>query len=132
LTLPTVQLRALIARLAALSVLPFSLGTTHGFGRGLKVAVTVCSLMPVFTWQVPVPVQPPPDQPLKRDPAAGVAVSLSEVPASNEAVQVAPQSIPARELDTVPEPLPCFEMSSVTAGAEPPISSPPVLPPPSA
>src|SRR6266566_4075443 len=105
---------------AALRGLPFSLGTTH-FGRRLNVAVIVCSLMPVLTRQVPVSVQPPPDQPVNAEPGEGAAVSVSEVPASKVAEQVAPQSIPAvPPLDTtVPEPVPFFEMSSVTEAGEP-------------
>ena len=45
----------------------------------LKVAVTVWSL-PIVTSQVPVPEQPPPDQPMKVDPEAGVAFSVTTVP----------------------------------------------------
>jgi hypothetical protein len=45
----------------------------------LNVAVT---LWPEFivTVQLPVPVQPPPDQPAKREPEAADAVSVTEVP----------------------------------------------------
>ena len=32
------------------------------------------------TTQVPVPEQPPPDQPVKVEPVAGVAVSVTDVP----------------------------------------------------
>ena len=32
------------------------------------------------TWQVPVPVQPSPDQPVKSELAAGLAVSVTTVP----------------------------------------------------
>jgi len=42
-----------------------------------------------------VPVQPPPLQPMKTDPVAGVAVSVTSVPLAKLAVQVVPQSIPA-------------------------------------
>jgi hypothetical protein len=96
----------------------------------VKVAVTVCSLMPVSTWQLPAPVQPPPDQPLKRDPGAGVAVSVSESPASSDVEQVDPQSIPAGALDTVPAPVPVVETSTLTVGADPPrkkMAEPPPL-----
>jgi len=33
--------------------------------------------------QVPVPLQPPPDQPLKVEPTAGAAVSVMLVPGAN-------------------------------------------------
>src|SRR3989441_6267788 len=46
---------------------------------GEKVAVIVVAAETVTT-QVPVPVQPPPLQPLKADPAAGAAVSVTAVP----------------------------------------------------
>ena len=58
----------------------------------------------IVTVQVPVPEQPPPLQPVNVEPAAGVAVSVTTVPSSNDAAQVAPQVIPAGPLDTVPEP----------------------------
>jgi hypothetical protein len=55
----------------------------HFCGRGgvtsLKVAVTVVSRL-VVTVHVPVPEQPPPAQPAKVDPPAGVAVKVTEVP----------------------------------------------------
>ncbi|HEV8098072.1 MAG TPA: hypothetical protein VGP56_02930 [Gaiellaceae bacterium] len=41
-----------------------------------KVAVTDCSAFMV-TVQVPVPVQPPPDQPAKLEPEAGEAVKVT-------------------------------------------------------
>jgi len=44
-----------------------------------NVAVTVVAADRV-TVHEPVPVQPPPLQPLKVDPAAGVAVSVTAVP----------------------------------------------------
>ena len=44
-----------------------------------KVAVTVVVAVRV-TVQVPVPVQPPPLQPVKVEPAAGVAVRVTAVP----------------------------------------------------
>ena len=55
--------------------------------------------------QVPVPVQAP-LQPAKLLPADGLAVSVTLVLALKFAEQVAPQSIPAGLLVTVPEPLP--------------------------
>src|SRR4051812_35128712 len=74
-------------------------------GMSVKVAVTVVSLVSV-TMHVPVPEQPAPDQPVNVDPAAEVAVSVTCVPLANPAEHVAPQLIPAGELDTLPVPLP--------------------------
>jgi len=48
---------------------------------GVNVAVTVVAAA-IVTWQVLVPVQPPPLQPAKIDPAVGDAVSVTVVPAS--------------------------------------------------
>ena len=45
----------------------------------VNVAVTVVSALRV-TMQVPVPEQPPPLQPVKVEPAAGVAVRVTVVP----------------------------------------------------
>jgi hypothetical protein len=45
----------------------------------MKVAVTDRAWSMV-TWQVPVPEHPPPLQPSNREPAAGVAVSMTTVP----------------------------------------------------
>src|SRR5207247_3710196 len=70
-----------------------------------KVAVTVVAALRV-TVQVPVPEQPPPVQPVKVEPAAGVAVNVTEVPLAKLAVHVAPQLIPAGALVTVPLPVP--------------------------
>ena len=58
------------------------------------------------TVQVPVPEQPPPLQPLKVEPAAGVAVKVTPVPLANAAEQVVPHEIPAGLLVTVPVPAP--------------------------
>jgi len=69
------------------------------------VAVTVVAAETV-TAQVPVPEHPPPLQPLKVEPAAGVAVRVTAVPLVKLAEQVAPQLIPAGALVTVPLPVP--------------------------
>ena len=71
----------------------------------VKVAVTVVAAETVTTHD-PVPEQPPPLQPLKVEPAAGAAVSVTAVPLAKLAAQVAPQVIPAGELVTVPLPVP--------------------------
>src|SRR5438552_11193119 len=71
----------------------------------VKVAVTVVAALSVTT-QVPVPEHPPPLQPLKVEPMAGLAVSVTAVPLVKLAEQVAPQVIPAGKLVTVPLPVP--------------------------
>src|SRR3954471_23907386 len=83
----------------------------------VRVSVWVCSVnvavteraWSIVTVQPPVPVQAP-LQPLKSEPAAGVGVRVTLAPSPNEALQVAPQLIPAGELETVPDPLPDFAM----------------------
>jgi len=67
----------------------------------------------IVTLQVPVPVQPPPLQPVKVEPAAGVAVRVTAVPVVNAAEHVVPQEIPAGLLVTVPLPVPDRETVSV-------------------
>ena len=66
---------------------------------------------------MPVPEQPPPDQPAKVEPAAGPAVSVTAVPCANCELQVAPQLIPDGELVTVPEPVPALLTVRVCGGA---------------
>jgi len=73
--------------------------------------VTVVAALSV-TVHVPVPVQPPPLQPLNVDPAAGAAVKVTAVPPANAAEHVAPQEMPAGLLVTVPLPVPVFEIVS--------------------
>src|SRR5438093_415988 len=106
-----------------------------------KVAVTVVAA-PSVTEQVPVPVQPPPLQPVKAEPAAGVAVSVTAVPLANVAEQVVPQAIPAGALVTVPLPAPlgltvnvkvCSAKLAVTVVAAPSVTEQvpvPAQPPP--
>jgi hypothetical protein len=48
-------------------------------GAAAKVADTVCALV-TLTVHVPVPLQPPPLQPVKMVSAAGAAVSVTAVP----------------------------------------------------
>jgi hypothetical protein len=61
----------------------------------------------------PVPVQPPPLQPVKDEPAAGAAVSVTDVPAVTDSVQSEPQLMPAGLLTTVPVPVPDLVAVSV-------------------
>jgi hypothetical protein len=72
-----------------------------------KVAVTVVAALSV-TLQVPVPVHPPPLQPVNVDPAVAAAVSTIAVPELKFAVHVDPQLIPAGALVTVPAPVPAL------------------------
>src|SRR5207249_11056562 len=74
----------------------------------VNVAVTVVAALRV-TVQAPGPEQPPPLQPLKVEPAAGAAVSVTAVPLVKLAAQVAPQVMPAGLLVTVPAPVPALE-----------------------
>ena len=63
--------------------------------------------------QVLLPEQPPPDQPVNRDPLAGVAVSVTCSPNPKLWEQTEPQWIPTGELTTVPDPVPDFETDTV-------------------
>ena len=67
----------------------------------------------IVTVQGPVPVQPPPLQPVKAEPTAGAAVSVTAVPLGKFAAQVAPQLMPAGLLVTVPALVPALETVSV-------------------
>ena len=69
-----------------------------------KLAVTVVAAFSVIA-HVPVPLHPPPLQPVKVEPAAALAVRVTGVPLAKLAEQVAPQSIPAGLLVAVPEPV---------------------------
>ena len=74
-------------------------------GASAKEAVTpVAALM--VTAHAPVPVQPPPLQPAKVEPVAGLAVRDTLLPAGKDAAQLAPHAIPAGALVTVPAPAP--------------------------
>src|SRR3954469_12349878 len=73
----------------------------------VNVAETAAAAATDMT-QVPMPLQPPPDQPLKLDPAPGVAVSVTLVPKLNACAQVTPQLIPAGVEVTVPAPVPAL------------------------
>src|SRR2546422_863502 len=74
----------------------------------VNIAVTEPAWL-IVTWHVPVPAQPSPLHPVKSLPVAGVAVSVTTAAAGKGAEQVDPQSIPAGELVTVPEPLPVLD-----------------------
>ena len=73
----------------------------------VKVAVTFRAEFMV-TAQEPVPEHAP-LQPVKLDPVAGMAVSVTVVPIVKSALQVLPQSIPPILEVTVPVPVPAFD-----------------------
>src|SRR5206468_565894 len=108
--------------------IPVPLGTTVTAKLcTAKVAVTVVAAVTVTTQEC-VPVQASPLQPVKTDaaappphavqtaPAAGVAVSATGVPRTKLAVQLAPQSMPAGVLDTIPAPAPGLETVRTKVG----------------
>src|SRR5439155_18601821 len=88
-----------------------------GADVGAKVAVTVVAAESVIT-HVPVPEQPPPLQPVKAEPAAGLALRVTTAPLAKLAVHVAPQVMPDGALVTVPAPVPALETVSAKLGAK--------------
>src|SRR2546428_5177401 len=81
----------------------------------VKVAVTVAPAETVTT-RGRGREKTPPLQPLKVEPAAGAAVSVTAVPLGKLAEQVAPQVMPAGELVTVPLPVPALLTVSARLG----------------
>jgi hypothetical protein len=106
--------------LVTVPVPPPFLVTVRVTGVRLKVAVTVVAAFTV-TAQVLVPLQPPPLQPVKVDPAAAAAVSVNAVPGVTVSEQSLPHEMPAGALVTVPVPVPFLASVSVTGApvAEP-------------
>ena len=94
-----------------------------------KVAVTFTSaVMGMGTTQVPVPEQPPPDQPANADPSATVGVAVRVTPPllpANSAEHVGPQAMPGGGELTVPVPSPAL----LTVRARPAPQVPPALVP---
>ena len=76
----------------------------------------------VVTMQAPVPEQLP-DQPVKTEPAAAVAVSVTEVPNANACAQLVPHAIPAGMLVTVPAPEPLLATVTVRGSSKPTTST---------
>lgn len=86
----------------------------------LATNVAVTSLLPptVCVQVGEVPEQAPPHAP-NDEPAAGVAVKVTAVPAAKLLLQVPPQVIPVGELSTVPLPTPALvTVSTCVTGAE--------------
>jgi hypothetical protein len=77
----------------------------------VKVAVTDCAPL-IVTAQLPVPEHPAPAHPLKVEPDAADAVSVTVEPSEKVAEQVEPQSIPAGDETTEPEPAPASDKDS--------------------
>src|SRR5438067_6003816 len=96
-------------------------------GMAANVAKT-CVSPCMVTVQPPGPLQAPP-QPSKRKPLAGLAMSETEVPWSNDAAQICPQLIPAG-LDWM-APCPFTAMRSPNCCTGRPASIPPCEVPPS-
>ncbi len=66
--------------------------------------------------QAPVPLQPPPDHPVKVEPASAIAVNVTAVLSVYDSVQSAPQFMPEGELVTVPAPVPVLVTVNVYTG----------------
>ena len=71
----------------------------------VNVALTEKTEFPVSVHGA-VPVHPPPLQPSKREPDAGVAESVTTAPPAKSSVQSLPQLMPVGALATVPLPVP--------------------------
>ena len=88
-----------------LCTLPLPPMLTVSVNSCLKVAVTLMSPF-IVSSQVPVPLQPPFDQPSKTQPLALVAVSVTPVPSLNVALHVPDEQLlmPAGTDETLPCP----------------------------
>ncbi len=84
---------------------PTSVTVSSGFARNVAVAEWSASM---GSWQVGARPAQSPDQPVKVEPAAAVAVSVTGVPGANAAVHVEPHDSPAGLLVTVTLPSPVF------------------------
>ena len=71
----------------------------------MKLAVTLRAAVMLTEQVLAVPVQDP-DHPPKVEPDAAVAVKVTLVPDAKEALQVAPQAMPAGDEFTVPDAVP--------------------------
>src|SRR3954453_5056937 len=82
----------------------------------ITISVSVCSVnvavivtgAPMVSMQVPVPLHPPPDQPVNVEPVAGAALNVTAVPFVKFSLQSTPQLMPAGTDVMVPAPLPAF------------------------
>src|ERR1043166_9557908 len=90
--------------------------TVSGKRRRVNCAVTPRASVTVVV-HGSVPLQPPPDQPAKVEPVAGVAVRVTVVPDGNMPAHVVPQSMTGGSEVTVPLPLPERVMTTVLSSA---------------
>ena len=81
----------------------------------MNAAVTLWAAL-IETMHAPEPLHAPP-HPAKLEPTAGAAVSVTLEPEAKLAVQVAPQLMSARVLETVPVPVPDLVTVSAKAGS---------------
>jgi len=103
---------------ALMTVLPATSGLSlNAFGLVLNVALAARAAVIESVQVVAVPVQAP-LQPAKSELPAGAGVKVTMVPLMNEEEQVAPQSMPAGELVTVPLPVPALVTVNVNDGSE--------------
>jgi hypothetical protein len=84
---------------------PPTLLTVRVYGWSVNVAVTVAAAV-IDTVQVPVPEQPPPDQPVNVEPTAAWGVRTTLVPGAYNAEHVPGQVMPAGLEVTLPVPFP--------------------------
>jgi hypothetical protein len=91
--------------------LPVPAATTWSAAWTVKIAVALRSAVMTSVQVAAVPVQAP-LQPVKLEPGAATAVSVTVVPFVTLVVHVAPQAMPAGLLVTVPVPVP--EVATVT------------------
>lgn len=114
---------------------PAVLSVTVGVAvERLKVAVTAALALTVNVQVDPVPEQAPLQfaRVLGGLPAAGAAVSVTDVPTGTVIVHVVPQVRPAGFEVTVPLPVPDFATVTVAVGAGGGVPPPPPSPPPHA
>jgi hypothetical protein len=93
----------------------------RGVGGGPKFATTDW-FADIVTAQAPVPVHAP-LQPVKAEPAAGVAVRLTAAPDPNVEEQVVPQLIPVGRLVMLPVPVPDLLIFNVYVGRKVAVTS---------
>ena len=99
-------------------------------GTRLNVAVTDCAALIDTEHVAAVPEQPPPDQPANTEPEAGDSLNTTDVPCTNDAEHVLPQSTPAGLLVTVPDPEPGKLTDNGYDGVPDPAVKPRMLPEP--
>jgi hypothetical protein len=89
-----------------------TLGAASAENRAVNLAAMLLLASSVTAQLLAMPLHAPP-QPARPQAAAGLAVSVTWIPALKLAAQLAPQSMPAGELVTLPPGLPITETESV-------------------